>query len=250
MVDKSRNITGLKIKPPSKRKKCISTQQSRVLGEILKIFFCDEKIIGLSKDPKEQEKIYYEAEFGRSEKAYFVPDYVIYFKNKKIVYEYDGPVHYNKVFKMERDARKKAVFENQGIKIHNVPYYLNSFTKDIAKYYFCPYKVYSEEKYKIMLSELFQVDHESELLAPGWHTTTDTPADFVYAGLDAIIDELKDFPDSLKCQLVHSLNLYKKAYDGKRDWLIHPSHHMEFNKLMLHKPKRENLNYYFALDFD
>ena len=62
------------------------------------------------------------------------------------------------------------------------------------------------------------------------------------------VKSLEDFPESLRCQLVHSLNLNKAAaYD--KDWLICPKHHEAFNNFMLHHPKIENINYFYAYDF-
>jgi len=249
MPDKSRLISGLRAPPPEKNIKKKSTQEKLFIGKILQIFFPDEEIFGLTKEKSSQKQISYIPEFGRNKIGHFYSDYFLIFKNIKISYEYNGPVHYTEVGKIERDLRKNSVMKDQGINMHIIPYYLNSFTKDIAKYYFNPYKVYSDEKYKKMLNDLFEVDHESELLAPGWHTTKQTPADFVVKGLEIFFDELKDFPPSLKCQLVHSLNLYKKAYDGKKDWLVQPIGHNEFDKFMSHKPDPKNINYFYALDF-
>ena len=249
MPDKSRNIEGRRVPPPEKKIKKRSTEESLFVGKILQIFFPDEEIFGLTKEKESQKRISYTPEFGRSKIAHFYADYFLIFKNIKISYEYNGPVHYTAVDKIARDRRKNIVMKDQGINVHNIPYYLNSFTKDIAKYYFNPYKVYSDDKYKKVLNDLFEVDNESELLGPGWHTTNDTPANFVNKGLEKFFDELKDFPPSLKCQLVHSLNLYKKAYDGKKDWLVQPIGHDAFDKFMSHKPDPANINYYYTLDF-
>ena len=195
----------------------------------------------------EKTKIKYEPEYGNRKVSYFEIDSLVNFKDKKLAFEYDGPPHFNNIFTIEKDLRKTKVLENLGFIVHSVPYYAQ-FTKDIAKHFFERYGVYTDEKYEKMLREVYEVKQECDILGPGWQGTTETPANFVSMGLDLLLEILEDFPESLRCQLVHSINLNKAAaYD--KDWLICPKHHEAFNNFMLHHPKIENINYFYAYDF-
>ena len=65
-------------------------------------------------------------------------------KLKKIVFEYEGPQHYENVWKLKRDEEREAYFTGIGYKFFRWPYYCQ-LTRDVAKYYFA--NDYSEEKY-------------------------------------------------------------------------------------------------------
>ena len=55
--------------------------------------------------------------------------------SKNIIWEYEGPDHYENVWKLKRDNERKKFFENLGFKFYRWPYFVQ-LTKDIAKYYF------------------------------------------------------------------------------------------------------------------
>tara|TARA_X000000368_G_scaffold37497_1_gene27361 strand:- start:2158 stop:2865 length:708 start_codon:yes stop_codon:yes gene_type:complete len=231
-----RNIRGIR----KKNKYSGDENSEKNLKKILDIFFPNCRA--------EKTKIKYEPEHGNRKVSYFEIDSLVNFKNKKLAFEYDGPPHFNTIFTIEKDLRKTKVLEDLGFAVHSVPYFVQ-FTKDIAKYFFEDYGVYTDEKYEKMLREVYKVEQESDILGPGWQGTTETPANFVTMGLDLLLQVIDDFPKSLKCQLVHSLNLNLAAAPGK-EWLICPKHHEAFNKLLMHKPELENINYFYAYKFD
>ena len=133
------------------------------------------------------------------------------------------------------------------IEVFHFPYYLQ-LTEDVARHYFqSNFGVFSKEKYKRVLNEVFGVDNECDLLAPGWHTTTNTPASFVQKGLERFLLEVRELPISVKSQLVHCLTLYMKRSNGKPD-LIVPVGHANFEKFMNYRVKDEHINYFYCGD--
>ena len=164
--------------------------------------------------------------------------------DKKIAFEYDGPVHYDNMSKIERDVRKSIELEKQGYTLVRFPYYLQ-FTKDVAKHFFEPYNVYSDKKYQRMLEEFYKIKNESDMLAPGWHETSQTPSNWVDKGFEIFLRDIETFPISIRHQLVHSLNLYKAATNGK-EWLVVPLHNENFNKFLSLEVEEKYLNYFFC----
>ena len=235
MVDKTKDIAGTNKSQQKKICKDISTETG--LRKILDIFFDNHKI-------KVQEKISYVPEYGHLKKSSFKIDALVEFKNMKLAFEYDGAFHYNTVFKIERDIRKSIELKKQGYTLIRFPYYLQ-FTKDIAKYFFDPYGAYSDEKYKTMLNKCYEINNESDMLSPGWHGTRETPANWVDRGIEIFLKEVEKFPISVSHQLVHSLNLYKKATNEK-EWLVCPIHHEKFNKFVSLKVDKKYLDYHFS----
>ena len=86
---------------------------------------------------------------------------------------------------------------------------------------------------------IYGVNKESEILAPGWHKTKHTIANFVNKGIDKFLDDIDKFPESLKSQVKYSLDLYIQD-SNKREDLIVPSHHERFNDFMKFQPNIKN----------
>jgi len=180
-------------------------------------------------------------------KSNFFADAYLNFNGRKIVFEYDGWHHYTDVFKMDRDQRKKNALLEQGFEVITFPYYLQ-LTKDLAKYYFeRDFGVYSEHKYRQILEKIYKTDQEKNILAPGWHTTKNTPANFIPKGIDKLLSEVSSMPLSTKSQLVHSLNLYIERSNGRED-LIVPEGDEAFDRFMAHKINKEDVDYFFCSD--
>lgn len=131
-------------------------------------------------------------------------------ETRNLVWEYEGPDHYNNVWKLRRDEQRRDYFEGLGMTFLRWPYYCQ-LTRDIARYFFK--EDYSEERYLKAIRLVYGVDTESGILAPGFHTTKHTPANFVAGGERRFLRELDEFPLSLKHQVVHSLKLYLQAVD-------------------------------------
>ena len=201
----------------------------KTLGKCLKIFY-ETKFFA-------KKKITYYSDIAKKS-SYFEADWCL--EEKKLIYEYDGPDHYNNVFKIDRDKRKKKELENQNYKIVIVPFYVQ-LTKDIAKHYF--ENKYTEEKYYKAIKMLYGANKESEILAPGWHKTKHTIANFVNEGIDIFLNQIDKFPPSLKSQVKYSLDLYIRDSNERRD-LIVPRHHEKLNDFMKFQP---NINDYCNL---
>ena len=68
-----------------------------------------------------------------------------YSDKMKIIWEYEGPDHYENVWKLKRDEERAEYFTNLGYKFLRWPYWLQ-LTKDVAKHYFG--NDYSEKIFK------------------------------------------------------------------------------------------------------
>jgi len=220
------------------------------LGTCLQIFF-EKKFVttdcGEGNSIYEEKKIEYISEKTNSNQS-FKADFCFEHDGKNIIFEYDGPDHYNNVFKIDRDERKKNVIEIQGYEFNCVPYFIQ-FTRDIAKHYFQKrYGVYSDDKYQMMLREVYKTDNECDILAPGWHTTKELPANFVVKGIDRFLKEIDTFPESIKSQLKHSLDIYVKRSNGMENLVI-PLYHDGFNEFMKHTVDNKYIkHFYFVID--
>ena len=131
-------------------------------------------------------------------------------ETRNVVWEYEGPDHYNNVWKLSRDEHRRHYFEELGMTFLRWPYFCQ-LTRDIARYFFK--EDYSEEKYLKAIRLVYGAESESGILAPGFHTTKHTPANFVARGERRFLKELDEFPVSLKQQVVHCLKLYLQAVD-------------------------------------
>jgi hypothetical protein len=124
---------------------------------------------------------------------------------RKTVWEYEGPEHYQNVWKLKRDKERKEWFTGQSWTFLRWPYFCQ-LTRDVARHFFGD--DYSEEKYSEAILLVYGVTEERGILAPGFHSTRHTPANFVSRGSDRFLEELEKLPASFKHQVVHSLNLY------------------------------------------
>ena len=151
LLDKTKSLSGITY--PTKKYTSGEIKSDSHLKQVLEIFFEKYNII-------EQEKMFYQPKYGRKKRAHFVIDSFIKFNDQKIAFEYDGPVHYDNMSKIDRDVRKSVELEKQGYTLVRFPYYLQ-FTKDVAKHFFEPYNVYSDKKYQRMLEEFYKIKNES-----------------------------------------------------------------------------------------
>jgi hypothetical protein len=170
----------------------------------------------------------------------------IYFPEDKVAFEYDGPDHYDKVANHERDLRKNALCQEQGIRLVRWPYYFQ-LTKDVARYVFL--NNYSDEKYKVAIDAVYGTRNENEILAPGLHKSKFTPANFTSPGMKRFLKEMNDAPVSLLSQVIYSFKLYeaKIIRDHGEDflWLLYPESNPAFEEFMEFVPNREHLHYHY-----
>ena len=123
----------------------------------------------------------------------------------KIIWEYEGPDHYEDVWKLKRDEERAKYFEDIGYKFLRWPYWLQ-LTKDVAKYYF--EKSYNEDKYLQAIKKIYKVDKPEFVLSPGFHESKNTPANYVANGVRRFMKELDELPRSAKAQLAEGLRRY------------------------------------------
>ncbi len=186
----------------------------------------------------------------------------------KLVFEYDGFMHYQHPYDIEKDKIKMIMLKELGYKRIRWPYYFQ-LTKEVAKFVFqdlvnhftrSKNNFYKEEKFYKVIEQIY-VNHKTKkklsakdyneglLFAPGFHTTKHTPATFHNDGLKRFLDDMEwkcnqvnegcncngETPKELKHQVIKSLNLYikdigKSIYqNGNRDYLVIPKEHNRFN---------------------
>lgn len=158
---------------------------------------------------------------------------------KKIVFEYEGPAHYENVWKLKRDEEREEYFLKLGYTFLRWPYYCQ-LTKDVAKYFFK--ESYSEKKYLTAINLVYGVNEEKYILSPGLHTSKNTPANFVSRGVKRYFDELNTFPPSLKAQVAECLRRYIKEIDD--DYLV-IGEGKEFQELLKTPISNKELDIYF-----
>ena len=193
------------------------------------------KIFIPSKDWETQKRFKYDPYNNRK---FYQVDVVSILKN--VIWEYEGPDHYENVWKLKRDNERKLFFENEGFKFYRWPYFVQ-LTKDVAKHYFK--NNYSDNKYKKAIQIVYGNNKEENILAPGFHTTKNTPANFVSKGTRRFLKELETLPKSLKHQVVHSIKLYIKEVD---DPYLIIGEGPQYKKLLNINCEKKYLNIYYA----
>ncbi len=234
------------------------------LNKCLEIFF----------EKKFQEELeVYEVKDGTTLGKPFLCDQYTKVDDKHIVFEFNGPHHYQLPFKMNTDKRKKEVLDDPlrnttiakgsgpGEKyiIFKIPYYMQ-LTKDYAKYIFhdeckrlLKKSFYSEVKFFKAIKALYNTGDENMIFAPGLHTSKQTPASYNEEGIDRFLKEMDEMSNkypSIKHQYIHSLKLY--IYDvtamqknKNKDNLIIPKKNEKFTEWFKLKPDAKYLNCIF-----
>ena len=180
------------------------------IDPLLKVIktFIPEKEYGKINVRKKLKQLGYEA------KSNIEPDYFI--ENLGLIFEFDGPDHYNDAFKVMKDERKynnlkdiKKNGINVVIRIIRIPYYVQ-LSKDVAKFIFkdlishfskelknLPSKgFYSDEKYQIAISKIYKniftgkpAKSEYEVLSCGLHSSHRFPSEFTEKGIEKILSD-------------------------------------------------------------
>jgi hypothetical protein len=129
-------------------------------------------------------------------------------KAKNTVWEYEGPDHYGDVWKIKRDEERKLYFEKNGFTFLRWPYYLQ-LTEDVAKFIFK--EDFTSAKYSDAIKVVYGASSQLGVLAPGLHTSKNTPANFVGRGVKRFFRELDLYPGSVRAQNAECLRRYIKA---------------------------------------
>ena len=220
--------------------------------------FIPEKEYGKIQARKTLKQLGYEA------KSNIEPDYFI--ESLGLIFEFDGPDHYNDSFKVMKDERKyeglkyiKKNGSNVVIRIIRIPYYVQ-LSKGAAKFifkdlinYFSKFLknlpsegFYSDEKYQIAISKAYQniftgnpATKEYEVLSCGLHSSARVPSEFTEKGVEKMLADFKgreDVPPPPKCiehqymwslkYFIDDISAYEDSEENKR--LILPTWHKEF----------------------
>ena len=227
--------------------------------QIMKVIktFIPEKKYGKIQVKKTLKQLGYDA------KSNIEPDYFI--ENLGLIFEFDGPDHYNDSFKVMKDERKynglkyiKKNGSNALIRIIRIPYYMQ-LSKDVAKFIFkdlinhfskdiknLPSKgFYSDEKYQIAISKVHQnmftgkpAKSEYEVLSCGLHSSGRVPSEFTEKGIEKILNDFKGNEDIKPPKCIEHQYMWSLKYfiddvmtypDNKENMrLILPTWHKEF----------------------
>ena len=183
-----------------------------------------------------------------------------------IIFEFDGPDHYNNPFKIIRDERKyrelnsiKKKGKKVKIRIIRIPYYYQ-LSKDVAKFIFddlikyfskdlenLPKEgFYRDKKYEKAISKVYKniftgkpAQNEIEIPACGLQKSERVPSEYTETGIEKILNDFKgtaiEPPKSIEHQYMWCLKYYiddVKTYDNgdKNKRLILPTWHSQFMK--------------------
>lgn len=110
------------------------------------------------------------------------------FEKEKIIVEFDGIQHYQKISEIKNDRFKDKVYSEMGYRIIRLTFFVQPSTETL-KYY-------------------FNVDNELELKYPHGFIIYEgnPPANFCPLGIKRFLGEFEDFPKSVKNDIVKSLN--------------------------------------------
>ena len=186
-------------------------------------------------------RFFYKSKFEREVKfGRFKIDF--YSSELNLAFEYDGIQHYSVIQKLDSDLRKNELLIDEGIKLIRWPYYCMP-TKDTCKHVFK--EAFTEEKFKSMLFSFFNIKNESEMTAPGFHSTPNIPANFINQGIQKFLKELKSGPKSIEDQVRYSLQLYCKKRKNDNLDLVIPTYNKDFMQFYYEENLINHLNLYY-----
>lgn len=207
----------------------------------------------------------YNTKNGKNSGSPFRCDFYNCIDNKHVVFEFNGPIHYQIPFKILTDKRKNSILKDPSKNNHEVrfevfkiPYYMQ-LTKDYAKFLFQDVALekigrsfYSEEKFKSAIKAIYNTDCENKIFAPGLHNTLETIASFCEDGLERFMKEVDEMAvkyPSIKHQIIKSLELYiddvTKHTNPEMKKLIIPIQNEKFNRFYNFKLNEKYLNCIF-----
>lgn len=156
----------------------------------------------------------------------------------KIALEYEGPNHYCDVWKGVRDDNRADYFDRSGFDFKRWPYYCQ-LTREVAQHFFGDVE---ETAYQKCLHEVYKSNSVSKILACGFHSTKNIPANFTHLGVDRFINELEILPTIVKDQVVESLRLYCRD-ENSLEFVL--GRDQRLHGLLLHISDPENLKAHF-----
>tara|TARA_Y100000992_G_C21261955_1_gene491754 strand:+ start:269 stop:1189 length:921 start_codon:yes stop_codon:yes gene_type:complete len=221
------------------------------IKEVLNIFIQEDKY-GFLSVGKSLKKLGYDV------KSNIEPDY--FYPNLGLIFEFDGPNHYNESFKIMKDERKYSGLknitkngENVIIRIIRIPYFVQ-LSKDVARFIFKDLIIhfskelknlpkdgfYTEKKYLKAISKIYKniftgnsAQSEYEVLSCGLHSSNMFPSEFTEKGLEKMLKDFQNTPKSVVHQYMWSLKYFIDdiyTYEDKKEniRLVLPTWHKEF----------------------
>ena len=140
-----------------------------------------------------------------------------YNEGLKIIWEYDGPGHYNKEETVERDKKRKKHFISRGYKFIAVPYFC-TLTRAVVRHYLKP-AFENEKDFEEALTNNYEdatnkarnffieLNIKPPFLVSGWNGSPHMPFGFAEGGKRRFLDELDNLPEETYHQIMHSLTL-------------------------------------------
>ena len=156
----------------------------------------------------------------------------------KIIWEYDGPGHYNKEEEVAKDKKRKEFFISKGYTFIAIPYFC-PLTKTVARHYLKDVFDKIGENFEEALTNNYK---DADLVSyhdkrkpaskqieptPGWHGSPNIPFKFSEGGKERFLRELTELPEETQHQIIYSLTLdpvvekileFKIKNEHIRDW--------------------------------
>ena len=139
-------------------------------------------------------------------------------KCRGIIWEYDGPRHYNDEKIVERDKRRKDFFISKGYEFIAIPYFC-TLTKAVTRHYL--EKVFDKiggnfeealtNNYEDATNKardfFIELNIKPPFLVSGWNGSPHMPFGFAEGGKRRFLDELDNLPEETYHQIMYSLTL-------------------------------------------
>ena len=93
---------------------------------------------------------------------------------------------------------------------------------------------------------MFGTQNEIEMSGPGFHSTPNVPANFIWPGIEKFLAELSVFPESIRHQVRHSLKLYCQVRANNKHEIVIPTYHEGFMKFFEEKEDSSYLGYAYS----
>jgi hypothetical protein len=123
--------------------------------------------------------------------------YDYFIKNKNLIIEFDGDLHYRDSFVIKRDNTKDELMKNLNIKVIRIPYFVQ-LNNETFNFYF---KDYCNESFNIIQN-----------YPCGWKDSKIFPASFCELGTLRFIKEFNLLPLDVQSQIKNSLIHWSEIY--------------------------------------
>ena len=137
-----------------------------------------------------------------------------------IIWEYDGPEHYNNEEIVAKDKKRRDFFISKGYTFIAIPYFC-PLTEAVTRHYLKDAFDKKGENFEEALTNNYK---DAALAAyhdkrkptpkqieptPGWHGSSNIPFKFSEEGKERLLKELSELPEETQHQIIYSLTLDK-----------------------------------------